>query len=77
MARVLPKVISLIGAAPLVGGDDSFRSELSREQENLRALYRAELDAFRGDRAAFSRDISMVVKADPENAYYRWIETEP
>jgi predicted membrane-bound spermidine synthase len=77
IARVLPKVISLIGTAPVVGGDDSFRSEMSREQENLRMLYQAELDAFRGDRAAWARDIGLVMKADPENAYYRWIESEP
>jgi len=77
IARVLPKVISLIGAAPIVGGDYSFRTAMSREQSNLRTLYQAELDAFRGDRAAWARDIGVVMKADPENAYYRWIEREP
>jgi spermidine synthase len=76
IARVLPKVISLIGAAPVVGADDSFRSAMSREQTNLRTLYQAELEAFRGDRRGWARDMGVVVGADPENAYYRWLESE-
>jgi spermidine synthase len=71
--RVLPEVLNLRNDPPLRGADDSFRSQVAQERQNLLGFYAAALDAYRGERETWARDLGAVMKADPTNPYYRWI----
>lgn len=72
-ARVLPQVLDVRSDAPLIGADDNFRQEVSRERDTLMAFYAAVLYAYRGEREPWARMINTVISRDPTNAYYRWI----
>ena len=71
--RVLPKILDLRTNPPLSGTNDLFRAQVERERTNLLGFYEAALDAYRGDREAWARDLGPVMSADPGNPYYRWI----
>ncbi|BAN27374.1 fused MFS/spermidine synthase [Caballeronia insecticola] len=69
----LAHLLALQSEPPLTGADAAFADTLAAERRTLHAFYRAGLDAYRGDRAAWTRDIGTVMSADRSNPYYRWV----
>jgi spermidine synthase len=72
-AVTLAHLLALQSEPPLVNADASFTDALAVERRTLHAFYRAGLDAYRGDRDAWTRNIGMVMQADRTNPYYRWV----
>jgi spermidine synthase len=70
--KVLARMMALSSAPPFVGADDTFRSAVQAERSTLQTFYGAALDAYRGDREAWARDIGSVMRDDSRNPYYRW-----
>ncbi|NML97940.1 fused MFS/spermidine synthase [Paraburkholderia sp. RP-4-7] len=69
----LTHLLALRTAPPLQGADDAFRAAMENSRGALQSFYSAGLDAYKGDRDAWAQDIGNVVRADPDNAYYRWL----
>ena len=72
-ARVLPQVLALRTDPPLVNADSALRAAIEAERRRLTAFYGAALDAYRGDREAWQRNIEQALAGDSGNPYYRWI----
>lgn len=71
--RALPELLALKNDPPLIGSSRELSSEVSIEQENLMMFYAAGLDAYKGNRQAWARDIGDVLKRDSDNPYYLWL----
>ncbi|GJG96953.1 fused MFS/spermidine synthase [Cupriavidus pauculus] len=69
---VLRELLDLTGDPPLAGASDALYQDIRRERQTLHTFYAAGLDAYRGDREQWLRDIGTVMRADPENPYYNW-----
>lgn len=69
---VLRELLDLGGDPPLRGASDALYQDIRRERATLHTFYAAGLDAYRGDRAQWMRDIGTVMQADPDNPYYSW-----
>ena len=69
---VLRELIDLSSDPPLVGASDALFQDIRRERATLQTFYAAGLDAYRGDREEWLRDITAVMRADPDNPYYNW-----
>ena len=69
---VLRELLDLASDPPLAGADDALYQDIRRERATLQTFYAAGLDAYRGDREQWLRDITAVVRADPDNPYYNW-----
>ena len=69
----LSHLMAMQSEPPLAGADAAFSDALAAERATLHAFYRAGLDAYRGDREAWTRDIGAVMRADRGNPYYRWV----
>ena len=69
----LAHLLALHTAPPLRGADDAFRAAMEQSLGALQSFYSAGLDAYKGDRDAWAQDIGNAVRADPDNAYYRWL----
>lgn len=76
ITRVLPALLDLHTAAPLVNADAGFNERLSAHRQRLMQFYRASLHAYDGDRDAWGRDIREVMRGDGGNPYYRWFVGE-
>ncbi|SAK45562.1 spermidine synthase [Caballeronia pedi] len=72
-AATLAHMLALQSEPPLINADPAFADTLAAERRTLHAFYRAGLDAYRGDRDAWTRDIGAVLRADRANPYYRWV----
>jgi len=72
ITRILPELLALQTAPPLINSDATFQSDMSGEHNNLMKFYAAGLAAYAGDRDAWSQDISEVLREDSANPYYRW-----
>jgi spermidine synthase len=72
-AVTLAHMLALQSEPPLTHADPAFAATLAAERSTLHAFYRAGLDAYRGDRDAWTRDIGAVIQADRANPYYRWM----
>ncbi|BBU33133.1 hypothetical protein BTHE68_68670 (plasmid) [Burkholderia sp. THE68] len=72
-AATLAHMLALQSEPPLTHADPAFADTLAAERRTLHAFYRAGLDAYRGDRDAWTRDIGAVLRADRANPYYRWV----
>ncbi|SAK46148.1 spermidine synthase [Caballeronia catudaia] len=72
-AATLAHMLALQSEPPLAGADASFIDTLAAERRTLHAFYRAGLDAYRGDREAWTRDIGAAMQADRRNPYYLWV----
>jgi predicted membrane-bound spermidine synthase len=72
ITRVLPAVLSVRTEPPLIDASSVFSSEVSTERENLMKFYAAGLDAYRGDRREWAKDIGEALKNDADNPYFRW-----
>jgi len=70
--RVLPRVLELHTAPPLVGADERFRAAVADEGDRLLAFYSAGLRAYAGDRQQWARALGHVLNGDGENPYYRY-----
>jgi spermidine synthase len=69
-------MMALSSPPPLAGADDAFRTEVQAEGNTLKTFYGAALDAYRGDREAWSDDIRRVMRDDSRNPYYRWFVSD-
>lgn len=69
---VLRELIDLSSDPPLIGASDALFQDIRRERATLQTFYAAGLDAYRGDREEWLRDITAVMRADPDNPYYNW-----
>lgn len=69
----LAHLLALRTQPPLRGADDAFRAELANHTSALQSFYSAGLDAYRGEREAWARDIGDAMRRDPDNPYYRWL----
>jgi spermidine synthase len=71
--KVLPQILALGSEPPLVGADSLFRDELMQQRDALLGFYAAALYAYRGQPEPWARELEIVLRKDPNNAYYRWI----
>ncbi|MDI2595545.1 fused MFS/spermidine synthase [Pseudomonas sp. 681] len=76
ISRVLPALLDLHIAPPLVNADAGFVERMNVHQQRLMQFYRASLHAYDGDRDAWARDIREVMSGDSGNPYYRWFVGE-
>ncbi|CAI8805832.1 spermidine synthase [Pseudomonas sp. IT-P44] len=76
ISRVLPALLDLHVAPPLVNADAGFIERMNAHQQRLMQFYRASLHAYDGDRDAWARDIREVMRGDGGNPYYRWFVGE-
>jgi spermidine synthase len=72
ITRVLPALLDLRIAPPLLNADQGFTERMNTHQQRLMQFYRASLHAYDGDRDAWSRDIREVMRGDGGNPYFRW-----
>jgi spermidine synthase len=72
-ARVLPTVLALQVAPPLIAASPDFLAEVKIQHEILARFYESGLAAYRGDRDGWARSAKAALDADPENPYFRWI----
>ncbi|TWD52469.1 fused MFS/spermidine synthase [Pseudomonas sp. SJZ131] len=72
ISRVLPALLDLHVAPPLLNADAGFIERMNAHQQRLMQFYRASLHAYDGDRDAWARDIREVMRGDGANPYYRW-----
>ncbi|MCK8663350.1 fused MFS/spermidine synthase [Pseudomonas azerbaijanoccidens] len=72
ITRVLPALLDLRIAPPLLNADQGFTERMNTHQQRLMQFYRASLHAYDGDREAWSRDIREVMRGDGGNPYFRW-----
>jgi spermidine synthase len=70
--RVLPELLALRTQPPLENADETFRASVAIENERLLAFYAAALNAQRGERELWARNITRVMREDGQNPYYRW-----
>jgi spermidine synthase len=68
----LTHLLALRSEPPLRNASVALRTAMRLERNTLQTFYDAGLDAIRGDRDAWQRDIGTVMHADPDNPYYRW-----
>jgi len=76
ITRVLPALLDLRIAPPLLNADQGFTERMNTHQQRLMQFYRASLHAYDGDRDAWSRDIREVMRGDGGNPYFRWFVGE-
>ncbi|MDR9752788.1 fused MFS/spermidine synthase [Pseudomonas sp. SZMC_28357] len=72
ITRVLPALLDLRSAPPLVNADALFTTRMATHQQRLMQFYRASLHAYDGDRDAWARDMREVMAGDGGNPYFRW-----
>jgi predicted membrane-bound spermidine synthase len=72
ITRVLPALLDLYVAPPLVNADVGFDERMQAHRQRLMQFYRASLHAYDGDRDAWGRDIREVMRGDGGNPYFRW-----
>lgn len=72
ISRVLPALLDLYKAPPLVNADAGFNERMEVNRQRLMQFYRASLHAYDGDRDAWGRDIREVMQGDRANPYFRW-----
>lgn len=68
--RVLPRILDCAADPPLLGADESFRTQLAGERNTLLGFYDACLAAYQGDRQLWARSLERVMTIDRQNRYY-------
>ncbi|WP_168795797.1 fused MFS/spermidine synthase [Paraburkholderia aromaticivorans] len=71
-ADTFTHLLALRSEPPLLHADETFRATLNAERGALQSFYAAGLDAYRGEREAWSRDIRDALQSQPDNPYFRW-----
>jgi spermidine synthase len=72
ITRTLPTLLTLGTESPLINNSSIPLEDIHKEREGLMTFYAAGLDAYRGDRQAWSRDIGEALRQERANPYYRW-----
>ncbi|WP_144240783.1 fused MFS/spermidine synthase [Dyella japonica] len=73
LVRVLPELVRLRVEPPLHGANPELIEAMRRQRDVLFTFYAAGLAAYQGDRDQWSEAMGMVMQADGQNPYYRWI----
>jgi predicted membrane-bound spermidine synthase len=76
ISRVLPALLDLHVAPPLVNAEAGFNERMDAHRQRLMQFYRASLHAYDGDRDAWARDVREVMRGDGGNPYFRWFVGE-
>ena len=72
LQRTLPRLMKLRTNPLLLGADASFVGSVSSVRQNLLLFYQAALNGMAGHQELWLQDMSRILKADGDNAYYRW-----
>ncbi|GLZ86338.1 hypothetical protein Pres01_23890 [Metapseudomonas resinovorans] len=72
ITRVLPELLALRSAPPLVNADAGFRGAVDDQWRSLARFYALTLHAYNGNRQAWAREIRELARSDGDNPYYRW-----
>lgn len=73
LVRVLPELVALRTDPPLQGANPELIEAMHRQRDVLFTFYASGLAAYQGDRDQWSEAMGMVMQADGQNPYYRWI----
>jgi spermidine synthase len=73
LVRVLPELVALRTEPPLRGASPALLEAMHRQRDVLFTFYASGLAAYRGDREQWSEALGLVMQADGNNPYYRWI----
>ncbi|WP_267224383.1 fused MFS/spermidine synthase [Dyella silvae] len=73
LVRVLPELVALRTEPPLHGASAELIDAMHRQRDVLFTFYASGLAAYQGDRDQWSEAMSVVMQADGQNPYYRWI----
>ncbi len=75
LQRTLPRLMELRTPPPLRRADGMFVRSVSAERQNLLLFYQAALNGAAGHQGLWAKDMTRVLAADSDNAYYRWFGT--
>ncbi|WP_354016159.1 fused MFS/spermidine synthase [Dyella japonica] len=73
IVRVLPELVALRSEPTLHGARPELVAAMHQQRDVLFTFYAAGLAAYQGDREHASEALGMVLQADGQNPYYRWI----
>jgi spermidine synthase len=73
IVRVLPELAALRTEPPLRGARPEFIAAMHQQRDVLFTFYAAGLAAYQGEREQWSEALDLVLRADGQNPYYRWI----
>nr|WP_199047038.1 fused MFS/spermidine synthase [Dyella sp. ASV24] len=73
LVRVLPELVALRTEPPLSNASPVLIDAMHHQRDVLFTFYAAGLAAYRGDRDQWSDAMGLVMQADGQNPYYRWI----
>lgn len=73
IVRVLPELVALRSEPPLRGASAELVAAMHRQRDVLFAFYASGLAAYQGEREQWSEALELVLQADGQNPYYRWI----
>ncbi|WP_114238750.1 fused MFS/spermidine synthase [Dyella sp. C9] len=71
--RVLPELVSLQTRPPVRGASAELIADTERQRDVLFTFYASGLAAYQGDRDQWATSLDLVMQADGNNPYYRWI----
>ena len=72
ITRVLPALLALRSAPPLLGAEPAFASAVNDQWRSLARFYSLSLHAYNGNRQAWAREARELARSDAGNPYYRW-----
>ncbi|MHC2148873.1 spermidine synthase [Pseudomonas sp. 210_17 TE3656] len=72
ITRVLPELLALRSAPPLVNADTGLQASVEDEWQVLRGFYGLTLLAYNGNRQAWAREVRQLMQTDGRNPYFRW-----
>ena len=72
LQRTLPRLMKLRTNPLLLGADASFVGSVSSVRQNLLLFYQAALNGMAGHQEIWAQEMTRVLEADGDNAYYRW-----
>jgi predicted membrane-bound spermidine synthase len=73
IVRVLPELIALQTEPPVRGASPELIQAMHQQRDLLFTFYASGLAAYQGDRDQWSQALGLVMEADGQNPYYRWI----
>ena len=71
--RVLPELMTLQTRPEVHGASPLLLADMGWQHDVLFTFYAAGLAAYAGDRDSWARAMEQVMRADGDNAYYRWV----
>lgn len=73
LVRVLPELVAVRNEPHVQGASPEFITAMHHQRDLLFTFYAAGLAAYEGDREHWSQALGLVLQADGQNPYYRWI----